>query len=72
MAEEEKVEFTINHETHLLDYLDPTKEGVIFAGQTITTSIWLLNTLFDYLELKGRVVTMQILNLRWRWPMTTT
>ena len=47
------MEFNLNVDAHLLDYLDPTKDDVIPAGQTITTSIWQLNNLNDYLQVNG-------------------
>jgi len=53
LAEEEKVEFSITQDAHLLDFLDNTKEGTIPEGTTITSNIWLVNTLSDYLDSQG-------------------
>lgn len=54
LAEEEKVEFSINNYDSLyIDFIDPTKDGVISKGQTITTPIWLLDTLAEYLQISG-------------------
>ena len=47
----------------MLEYLDPTKEGLIPKGQSITTQIWLLNTLNDYLHLSGRDFIIKIWTL---------
>ena len=47
------MDFCINRDTHLLAFIDNTKEGVILKDQTTTTHIWLLNTLYDYLEING-------------------
>jgi hypothetical protein len=42
-----------------MDFLDSTKEGIIIEGQTINAPIWLVNTLYDYLELGGNNVLRQ-------------
>lgn len=51
LAEEEKVEFSFKCDAYLMDFLDSTKEGVVPEGQVLFTPIWLVNTLYDYLEL---------------------
>lgn len=53
VAEDEKIEFSFKHEAFHMDFLDATREGTIPVGQVINTSIWLVNTLCDYLELGG-------------------
>jgi hypothetical protein len=53
LAEEESIEFCFKTDAYFMDFLDSTKEGVIIEGQTINTAIWLVNTLYDYLELGG-------------------
>lgn len=53
LAEEEPIEFCFKTDAFYMDFLDTTKEGVIPEGQTINTPIWLVNTIFDYLEIGG-------------------
>jgi hypothetical protein len=60
LAEEEKIEFCMTQESYFLDFLDPTKEGVIHAGQTTTSHLWLVNTLYDYLEMSGNNKVIKI------------
>lgn len=60
LAEEEKIEFCFTTDAYYMDFLDSTKEGVIQEGQTIHTPIWLVNTLYDYLQLGGTSSPIQI------------
>lgn len=71
LAEEEKVEFSISQDAHLIDFLDPTKEGAIPADTTITTAIWLLNTLSDYLDAPSTSFPTQTPKLKSAFPKTT-
>jgi hypothetical protein len=59
LAEEEKIEFCFGTDAYFMDFLDSTKEGVIQEGQTIHTPIWLVNTLYDYLQLGGNPLPTQ-------------
>jgi len=59
LAEEEKVEFYMQYDSVGLDFLDATKEGMIPAGQVLTTPIWLVNNLHDYLILGCKCVAIQ-------------
>lgn len=51
LAEEERIEFCFKLDAYFMDFLDSTKEGIINEGQTINTPIWLVNTIYDYLEM---------------------